>query len=186
MAHPRETTRSTREDVIIVDSAKQNVKLKFELRNRSRTLSNHYDCLPLLTVRASLVVENLGLARRMTSWILSEKLIVATRLITVGNRWILHDRYAETGQWKTDTCTASVARKASSIIFIKCHILPNSRRHNVNVRGELRELRVLKPRETRKYIDQASWCKYRGISTRQEFLRCKAENIVQLQQSEKT
>ena len=58
------------------------VKLKFELRNRS--LLNHIDCLPLLTVRASLVVENLGLAWRMTSWICFKKLIVATRLITVG------------------------------------------------------------------------------------------------------
>ena len=36
----------------------------------------------------------------------------------------IHDRDADTGPWITDTCAASMALKASSSIFIKCHILP--------------------------------------------------------------
>ena len=37
--------------------------------------------------------------------------------------WV-HDRDADTRPWITDTCAASMALKASSSIFIKCHILP--------------------------------------------------------------
>ena len=36
----------------------------------------------------------------------------------------IHDRDADTRPWITDTCAASMALKASSSIFIKCHILP--------------------------------------------------------------
>ena len=35
----------------------------------------------------------------------------------------MHDRDADTRPWITDTCAASMALKASSSIFIKCHIL---------------------------------------------------------------
>jgi hypothetical protein len=183
MAHPRETTRSTREDVILVDSVKQSVKLKFELRNRSRTLSNHYDCLSLLTVRASLVVENLGLARRMTSWILSEKLIVATRLITVGNGGFFTTvmlRLDRGKQTRAPHRWHARLQAASSLNVTSCR----TRDVTTSTCEGNRGTQVLKLRETRKYTDQASWCKYRGISTRQEFPRGKVENIVPLQQSE--
>ena len=36
----------------------------------------------------------------------------------------IHDRDADTRPWMTDTCAASMALKASSSIFIKCHIVP--------------------------------------------------------------
>ena len=62
--------------------------------------------------------------------------IVAVQLLTVHSsesvnlkssfsfRVEIHDRDADTRPCITDTCTASMALKASSSIFIKCHILP--------------------------------------------------------------
>ena len=35
----------------------------------------------------------------------------------------IHDRDADTRPWMTDTCAASMALKAASSLFIKCHIL---------------------------------------------------------------
>ena len=36
----------------------------------------------------------------------------------------VHDQDADSRPWITNTCAASMALKASSSIFIKCHILP--------------------------------------------------------------
>ena len=36
----------------------------------------------------------------------------------------VHDQDADTRPWMTDTCAASMALKAASSLFIKCHILP--------------------------------------------------------------
>ena len=85
-------------------------------------LLNHINCLSLLLVRASPVVVNLGYARRIASMNF-KKFFAATRLITFVQEGV-HDQDADTRPWITDTCAASMALKASSSIFIKCHILP--------------------------------------------------------------
>ena len=84
-------------------------------------LSNHIDCLSLLLVRASLVVVNSGYARRIAS-LNFKKFFAATRLITFVPEGV-HDQDADTRPWITDMCTASMALKASSSVFIRCHIL---------------------------------------------------------------
>ena len=52
-----------------------------------------------------------------------KKFFAAPRLITFVPEGV-HDQDADTRPWITDMCAASMALKASSSIFNKCHILP--------------------------------------------------------------
>ena len=71
--------------------------------------------------------------------------------------WGVHDQDADTRPWITDTCAASMALKASSSIFIKCHILPETHvAHNVDCS---RSSETKKPKETGYKKNLVSWCK---------------------------
>ena len=70
----------------------------------------------------------------------------------------LHDQDADTRQWiTTDTCAASMALKASSSIFIKCHILPKLTLLTTWICSRPSETK--KPKETGYKKNLVSWCK---------------------------
>ena len=118
-------------------------------------LLNHVDCLSFVSVRASLVVVDSGYARRI-AWFLEFQEVLRGNEAHNFRSGGIRDQDADSGPWTVDKCTASMALKASSSIFIECHILTHEGLLTTWIQAGLPRQRNLKKLGINS-IDCSSW-----------------------------